>query len=322
MGYRNKVIQDATWAERLVRSSDRERPPTQRTRQRGTTAAQPPTAPKVPRERPPASVSHARLRPGDSIRVKRELRRGRRDHAVEAADRNDAESAVLPTVAGATTLPHLTPISSAPPMPSFLPQQKTRASELPGKFWPADPRQAPRSHGTGVAAHSGQLRLVFLDIDGVVHPAVPSIGGLFRPQQMELLRQLVERAGAQIVLSSAWRRDVRGRQAVSMALRKHAIPDFIARTAVTNGARRLEIRKWLAANEARVAGWVVLDDLPLCSAHPQMGGRGGPTDTDFAEHFVQTNPRTGLRPPNIKRALSILLGPEAAKSAAAALPNR
>ena len=123
---------------------------------------------------------------------------------------------------------------------------------------------------------------------------------------MALLRRLVEDSRAVIVLSSAWRRDHRGRQVVSAMLHQHGIPNFIARTAVSGGARRLEIRRWLAANCHRVAAWVVLDDLPLTSTLPHTGGRGARQDTDFAAHFVQTDPRVGLKPKDIARGKQIL----------------
>ena len=116
-------------------------------------------------------------------------------------------------------------------------------------------------------------RIIFLDVDGVLHPTTNA--HFFLPRSMMSLRQIVEQTGAAIVLSSFWQATPAGRQQVNEALRNWGIPAFIACT-VTAGdpgsgpmRRAMEIASWVKAFPHLCArGWVALDDLDLRQIGP------------------------------------------------------
>jgi len=116
-------------------------------------------------------------------------------------------------------------------------------------------------------------RIIFLDVDGVLHPTTNA--NFFLPRSMMSLRQIVEQTGAAIVLSSFWQATPAGRQQVNEALRNWGIPAFIACT-VTAGdpgsgpmRRAMEIASWVKAFPHLCArGWVALDDLDLRQIGP------------------------------------------------------
>jgi hypothetical protein len=137
---------------------------------------------------------------------------------------------------------------------------------------------ASASVAAGAAASSSAQpslngRIIFLDVDGVLHPTTNA--HFFLPRSMMSLRQIVEQTGAAIVLSSFWQATPAGRQQVNEALRNWGIPAFIACT-VTAGdpgsgpmRRAMEIASWVKAFPHLCArGWVALDDLDLRQIGP------------------------------------------------------
>ena len=151
--------------------------------------------------------------------------------------------------------------------------------------------------------------VVFLDVDGVLHPARPGRrkGARFRPEAMEALGTVL-RGGAAVVLSSSWRLSEAGVSAVDAALVAAGLPPSAGRTPVSRrcGARPREILSWLDAHPPARA-WVALDDIDLPRA-----ARPGEERGRLRGRCVTTDPRTGLRPEDAEKALRILgRGPEA-----------
>lgn len=126
--------------------------------------------------------------------------------------------------------------------------------------------------------------VLFLDVDGVLHPMQVRHPRLqFQRSCMELLAEVVEKSGAAIVLSTAWRLDVGARRAVAEKLQEFGIPVFVSRTpSIAQFQRAREILAWV--KKFRPITWVAVDDWPLLQENEILSG-----------HFVQTDPRNGMR---------------------------
>ena len=123
-------------------------------------------------------------------------------------------------------------------------------------------------------------KFIFMDVDGVLNNlatlrATQECFGL-DPKCLLLLKDIVDKTGAKIVLSSTWRCFRDGKVALRRALRINGIPDIIGCTDDlndrSNGAwvsgnhvdRKDEILKWIKDNKVdqindRIA---ILDDEP------------------------------------------------------------
>lgn len=124
--------------------------------------------------------------------------------------------------------------------------------------------------------------VLFLDVDGVLHPPNPKHERLmFRTSCMDLLRNVCQTTGAQIVLSTTWRLHETGRTAVAEKLAEHGCPEFVSRTpSIAQFQRPREILAWVSKHQP--TAWVAVDDWPL-HEDKRMDG-----------HFVQTRNRYGL----------------------------
>ena len=136
--------------------------------------------------------------------------------------------------------------------------------------------------------------VLFLDVDGVLHPPNPKHERLmFRASCMELLKDLCQETKVKIVLSTTWRLHEEGRAAVAAKLAEYGIPPFVSRTpCIAQFQRPREIMAWVAKHRPRT--WVALDDWPL---HEDVRMEG---------HFVQTRNRYGLQPDTAARVAALL----------------
>lgn len=150
------------------------------------------------------------------------------------------------------------------------------------------------------------MRAVFLDIDGVLNSRAydrertPEDGNI-DVTRLPLLRQLIERTDAKVVLTSSWREhwDPLGAQtdavgeALAATLLCHGVPLYDRTPAIGND-RPAEISAWLADHPA-VESFVILDDSKL----------GWGALDDFV---VKTDYRIGrgLEPRHIAAALAVL----------------
>lgn len=134
------------------------------------------------------------------------------------------------------------------------------------------------------------MRVVFLDIDGVLNSVLydrnrTQEDGNIDVSRLPLLRRILQETGAQVVLSSSWRKhwdrepslcDGIGRE-LERTFQGAGIPLF-DKTPVA-GSRAEEISLWLKAHP-QVTQYVILDDA--------FGGWG-----ELAEHVVKTDSRIG-----------------------------
>lgn len=132
----------------------------------------------------------------------------------------------------------------------------------------------------------GLPAVLFLDVDGVLHSVgITHQRQQFAPYCMKLLKDVVARSQATIVLSTAWREHPDGRRMIMEKLREYKIPVFVSRTpSIARFRRTREILAWV--RKYKPATWVAVDDLPLLEEDPDA----------MTCHFVQTRQFHGLQP--------------------------
>jgi hypothetical protein len=137
-------------------------------------------------------------------------------------------------------------------------------------------------------------RVIFLDIDGVLAP----IRRWDRYEDLDaacvqVLNEIVARAGADVVVSSTWRYGKTVAELQEMLNAQGFTGCVVDKTPVGSpGATRgEEIAAWLA--ERSVDGFVIIDD------HGDMG--------ELWPHLVQTHPAHGLRADDARHAIAKLL---------------
>ena len=146
--------------------------------------------------------------------------------------------------------------------------------------------------------------VLFLDVDGVLHPPNPRHSRLmFRTSCMDVLRDVLTEVGAKVVLSTTWRLTEGPRNTLACKLIQHGCPSFVSRTPnIAQFQRPKEILAWV--DRYRPATWVAVDDWPLLEDEanaPRMRG-----------HFVQTKGRHGLLPENAERIKALFAEQRAA----------
>merc|ERR1719483_1542054 len=113
-----------------------------------------------------------------------------------------------------------------------------------------------------------QSRVVFLDVDGVLHPFISDEE--FLPNCMKSLKKIIDATGAVIVLSSSWQNQPESFEAVNMKLVEHAISKCYDQTCGGKWCgsmpkhRAKEVVDYSRKFPDECAnGWVALDDLNL-----------------------------------------------------------
>lgn len=171
--------------------------------------------------------------------------------------------------------------------------------------------------------------VIFLDVDGVLHPLDPRglparadfdeltarseaeldldstatasvVRGEFEEENMRAMRACVAECGASIVLSTTWRETEPQRRAVDQQLVKHGLPASIGctpRLPLLEGGRPAEIEAWV--REHRPARWVAIDDQELDAERAHA--RALP-----AQHFVRTDPARGFTAEDAARVKELL----------------
>lgn len=157
------------------------------------------------------------------------------------------------------------------------------------------------------------VKLVFLDLDGVLVTHRP---GCIEPGLLVNLKRLIESTGAEIVLSSDWRRHAQAREEARRVLRTAGM-DFIACTPCMSAyipQRPTEILQWKRDYMERlrreggetISNWVAIDDRALLD---ERNGRS------LTGHFCRTNPVRGLTDKDVDECIRILQTPPPTKSA-------
>lgn len=178
-------------------------------------------------------------------------------------------------------------------------------------------------------------RVIFLDIDGVLLPqgSVETIivDGVALPVRQRMaesdfsaaalgnLRNIIQRTGATIVLSSEWRRTEAMKDSIGMAFRQRDLPQLRDSTLIFKvrdelqkedaaiswcERRAREISAWLKGHP-EVASWVIIDDLDFNWADSvRIAG------TQLMKpRSVLTNPKMCITEEDAAEAVRIILNP-------------
>ena len=173
-------------------------------------------------------------------------------------------------------------------------------------------------------------KLIFLDIDGVLNNANSSVFELcvIEDELVNLLKEIVDKTGAKIVLSTTWRYTKETRQMVNDCLIKNQVPLYINCTPNFGTNRTDEILCWLNENtnfacpdnilsseqsrnqndlpltELKLSTklsnikFIVLDDLDLT--------KDGNNFSYIGDRFILVDRTVGLTKDNVELAIKLL----------------
>ena len=152
------------------------------------------------------------------------------------------------------------------------------------------------------------MKIIFLDVDGVLNCSTTTRGwGKMRfvdTRKMYRVREICDRTGAKVVISSSWRWGAREDalpwdkvqwEALLHEFDKHRIPVIGHTPFAFDGDRGNEIRTWLKMQEEPVEQFVVIDDIIMDLAQFAADGR-----------LVVTTDKDGLNKERMEKAISIL----------------
>lgn len=153
------------------------------------------------------------------------------------------------------------------------------------------------------------MKIIFLDIDGVLNSvrydrARTATQGNIDETRLPILKKITDETGAQIVLSSSWRKhwdkaadfcDDSGRE-INALFSKYGLTVYDKTPVLPDNDRAEEVRLWLKEHND-TENFVILDDIQF--------GWGG----DLQGHLVRTNSRIGfgLENEHVKKAIEILM---------------
>lgn len=149
------------------------------------------------------------------------------------------------------------------------------------------------------------MRILFLDVDGVLHPAATNNTvdskptKMFCDKQMRCLKQLVSETDANIVLSSAWRQHSTGIAAVNTALASYGMRHVFSCTPLSSRPRLEQIWSWLADHRTAVASYAIVDDSDLPGEAQQANANRSVLSA--CAFFVRTASAIGLDSTHVKR---------------------
>eukprot|EP00931_Biecheleriopsis_adriatica_P005960 TRINITY_DN107425_c0_g1_i1.p1 TRINITY_DN107425_c0_g1~~TRINITY_DN107425_c0_g1_i1.p1 ORF type:complete len:508 (+),score=94.15 TRINITY_DN107425_c0_g1_i1:51-1574(+) len=158
------------------------------------------------------------------------------------------------------------------------------------------------------------LRLLFLDVDGVLNTMGTRNCGSIEPKLLERLRQILTETGAVVVLSTTWRSYGSLRSLIVGALwhgcvigqtpagfsihaRPREIVDFLEQP---------KVRKLLASPGA---SWSVVDDMNLIAQAKDLAASDHAVRRllpEFSQRFVQTDKSVGLEDNHVEQLVRIL----------------
>jgi hypothetical protein len=155
------------------------------------------------------------------------------------------------------------------------------------------------------------MKIIFLDIDGVLNSSqyrsqlgMGYFSEIIDRRKMPLLKHIVEETGAEVVLSSTWRKfwnpgekqsDPAG-QYISDLFREHGLWIYSKTPVLENAGRSEEIQAWLDQHPY-IDGYVILDDKDF----------GWPPS--LRVRFVQTDLcGDGLEESQVRQAIDVLKG--------------
>lgn len=152
--------------------------------------------------------------------------------------------------------------------------------------------------GAAAAPASTPSVIVFLDVDGVLHPEMGKI--IFTETCCRRLARIIHCTGASVVLSSTWRKYEDKFEKLSKVFGCLQLPPIFDRTPDFGGVfrRDAEICDWLDRHPG-VVRWIAIDDIPLDSFDSPHAKR-------LVGHFVNTRSEAGLSEQDADKAIALL----------------
>ncbi len=153
------------------------------------------------------------------------------------------------------------------------------------------------------------MKVIFLDFDGVLNSVQYDRSrrddqGNIDETRLALLKELLERTQAEIVLTTSWRTHWEKEKSrcdsigdeINAVFERWGLAIFDKTPEINGADRALEISTWLQTCSQQVTGFVILDDFAF--------GWGA-----LAPHVVKTNDRIGrgLERVHIEKALALLI---------------
>ena len=140
------------------------------------------------------------------------------------------------------------------------------------------------------------MKVIFLDVDGVLNSSQDGFTiKLGTNKHLELLKQIVDKTDAKIVLSSSWRISNKTKLFIENKLKEYGM-SIISSTPDLGSSRGEEIKSWLRETIDFIDSFIILDD-----------------DSDMDEYtrarLVQTNRDMGLQETDVIKAINILCEP-------------
>jgi len=158
--------------------------------------------------------------------------------------------------------------------------------------------------GHKVVHHRHRVKILFLDVDGVLNGEHYGYGGV-DDSLLFLLKTIIDETGCKIVLSTTWRLNQSARATLLHFMKSRAdinVEDIIIgdTPSIKGKKRAFEIESFLESDEFQrhyvATKWCAVDDLPLFRQHPEF----------MKDHFIRTNYRTGITAKDALRAVAIL----------------
>jgi len=190
----------------------------------------------------------------------------------------------------------------------------------PGPALNSSPESPSAAQEVAVPASSEPLRKVlFFDVDGVLH-AADGIGGnasktgdKLLPEKLAFLREVVETTGAELVMTSSWRKKPKRMDMVQEAFAAAGLKPLVhvAPTLRFGKNRYSEIRAWMNASGGSLEFFAVVDDLDVASQAEQGWGddEEGDEFLSFGDHCVQTDWQEGLTKFSVRQLQEALKRP-------------
>src|SRR5436190_2364203 len=155
----------------------------------------------------------------------------------------------------------------------FLPSERTG---IPRRV-PDQRVSSIRTEPHALVACSSRMKVIFLDIDGVLNCKTTrnsrNLPYVVDPKLLRRFKRLLDRTGAKVVLASTWRYDPAG----LFSARRAGIPFMDVIPDMPKRPRRDEVLAWLKRHP-KVKRFVVIDDeddeldqLPLFQPSPDTG---------------------------------------------------
>ena len=145
------------------------------------------------------------------------------------------------------------------------------------------------------------ISIIFLDVDGVLN--TQETNGTIDEEKVLMLKQIIDKSGAKIVISSSWRMKSTQSDTLSNVLQQYGL-QWIGTTPVLQKYRKpernraLEIESYLSEirKQYKIEKWISLDDYNLLKFKRNL----------FDGHFVNTNVFRGLTAQDVQRAVELL----------------